>query len=119
MMASAMKEPWTSPGARIVDLDVTFVLQTLMSKARAPQLYFLKPPMIVDSSNGLKSSVIPALRARLRCMAVILPSDLNPTEYLALIGCLPPAIIMSVLRSRYILTGRCSLNAATAHAHAT
>uniref|UniRef100_A0A0A9HI71 Cl1856_1 n=1 Tax=Arundo donax TaxID=35708 RepID=A0A0A9HI71_ARUDO len=26
---------------------------------------------------------------------------------------------MSVLRSRYILTGRCSLNAATALAHAT
>jgi hypothetical protein len=49
---------------------------------------------------------------------VILPSDLNPTEYFTFIGCLPPAIIMSVLRSRYILTGRRSLNAATAHAQA-
>jgi hypothetical protein len=80
MIASAMKEPCVSPGARITDLDGLFVLQTLMSNERAPQLYFFRPDIIVPGIMGLASGEIPALISSSRCKAVTFPSDLKPTE---------------------------------------
>jgi hypothetical protein len=37
MIASVFKEPCVSSGACIVDLDVLFILQSLVSNERAPQ----------------------------------------------------------------------------------